>query len=63
MKGFTRAHLDKRIFFSDREWSGMGFLWAIYGHRNYHLGNIDLLGRLAGEDVPDYFGFEPAFLG
>jgi hypothetical protein len=33
----------------------MGFLWGIYSHRSYHLGNIDIFMREADEPAPDFF--------
>jgi hypothetical protein len=47
--------LAKRIRWMDREWSIMGFLWGIYSHRSYHLGNIDLYLREADLPAPDFF--------
>jgi len=47
--------LDKKIRWMDRDWSVMGFLWGIYSHRSYHLGNIDLLLREADAPAPDFF--------
>jgi hypothetical protein len=35
----------------------MGFLWAIYGHHNYHFGHIDMFWRLIGAPGPDYHSF------
>lgn len=51
--------LRKSISFARRDWSVMGFLWAIYGHHNYHHGNIDTYWRLSGCEAMDYFNFEP----
>ncbi|MFV2039288.1 MAG: hypothetical protein ACC660_03505 [Acidimicrobiales bacterium] len=56
---FDDAHMARSLLFSDRKWSVQGFLWAIYGHRNYHIGNIDTYCRLAGAPAPDYFQFDP----
>jgi hypothetical protein len=54
-RAFDQACLDKKIRWMDRDWSVMGFLWGIYSHRSYHLGNIDLLLREADVDAPDFF--------
>lgn len=56
---FDLERMATTVWFSDREWSVQGFLWAIYGHRNYHIGNIDTFCRLAGAEAPDYFQFNP----
>jgi uncharacterized damage-inducible protein DinB len=52
---YTPEQLDKRIDWRGREWTVMGFLWAIYSHRSYHLGNIDILMRESDEPAPDFF--------
>jgi hypothetical protein len=54
-RAFDRACLDKKISWMNRDWSVMGFLWGIYSHRSYHLGNIDLLLREANAEAPDFF--------
>jgi uncharacterized damage-inducible protein DinB len=59
IKSLDDRRLATTVWFSDRRWTVQGFLWAIYGHRNYHIGNIDTYCRLAGADAPDYFRFNP----
>ena len=54
-RSYSDDQLDKKIVWSGREWTVMGFLWAIYSHRAYHLGNIDIFMREADEAAPDYF--------
>jgi len=54
-KVYDQRCLDKRISWMGRDWSVMGFLWGIYSHRSYHLGNIDLLVREADAPAPDFF--------
>jgi uncharacterized damage-inducible protein DinB len=54
-KAYDQRCLEKRIHWMGREWSVMGFLWGIYSHRSYHLGNIDLLVREADAPAPDFF--------
>jgi len=49
------AQLEKRIQWSGSDWTVMGFLWGIYCHRAYHLGNIDIYLREADEPAPDFF--------
>lgn len=56
---FNEARMATMVVFSERQWSAQGFLWAMYGHRNYHIGNIDTFCRLAGAPAPDYFQFNP----
>jgi len=52
---YDQSCLDKKIRWTGRDWSVMGFLWGIYSHRSYHLGNIDLLVREADAKAPDFF--------
>ncbi len=59
LEAFDAEHMATPISFSGRTWTVQGMLWAILGHRNYHIGNIDTYCRLAGADAPDYFQFEP----
>jgi len=40
-------------------WSVMGFLWGLFGHRAYHLGNIDIYVRQADTPAPDFYSFNP----
>ncbi len=58
-RAFSESELRKSVSFSKRKWSVMGFLWAIFGHHNYHHGNIDIYWRLSDCEAMDYFNFEP----
>ena len=60
LRGFDAATLAKPILFSERHWTVMGFCWAMFSHRAFHLGNIDIYLRQSGVVAPDYFRF-PAF--
>lgn len=51
----SEQQLTRRFRWSQRDWSVMGFLWGIYSHRSYHLGNIDIFMREADEEAPDFF--------
>lgn len=57
LQEFDQATLNKRVSFVDRKWTVMGFLWAIYAHRSYHLGNIDIYLRQTNTPAPDFFHF------
>lgn len=41
----TPAQLARQFSFVDRKYTVRGFLWAIYGHHCYHVGQIDQLLR------------------
>lgn len=51
----SENQLAKNLRWSGRDWTVMGFLWGIYSHRSYHLGNIDIFMREADEPAPDFF--------
>lgn len=53
--GISENQLAKNLRWSGRDWTVMGFLWGIYSHRSYHLGNIDIFMREADEPAPDFF--------
>ena len=59
---YTEEQLGKNILFVDREWTMNGFLWGVYSHRAFHLGNIDVLLRQGGVEAPDYFLFPAAVM-
>jgi uncharacterized damage-inducible protein DinB len=52
---YTDADLRKPIRFADRDWTVMGFLWSLYAHRAYHLGNIDIYLRQSDTQAPNFF--------
>ncbi|MFT3821397.1 MAG: DinB family protein [Rubrivivax sp.] len=54
---YTPAHLRKTVHFADHRYSGMGLLWAMYAHRAFHLGNIDIYLRQTDTVAPDFFRF------
>ncbi len=57
LRSYTEEDLRKEIVFADRSWTVMGFLWAMYSHRAFHLGNIDIYLRQSDLVAPDYFRF------
>lgn len=54
------ADLAKRVVFAERAFTGIGLLWAMYAHRAFHLGNIDIYLRQTDTVAPDFFRF-PSF--
>lgn len=61
LKAIPSEQLQVRITFAGdkTQWTVMGFLWGLWGHRAYHLGNLDMLVRLLGGEAPDFFSFNP----
>ena len=58
----TQAELEKKVVWVGRTWSVMGFLWAAYAHRAFHIGNIDIYLRQADVVAPEFFEFNPAVM-
>lgn len=54
LEDFHHQDLDRELRFAGRRYTTMGFLWAIYSHHGYHLGQIDLLMRQLGTEAPEY---------
>jgi hypothetical protein len=61
LKAFSPEQRDRRISFAGdgTEWTVMGFLWGLWGHRAYHLGNLDMLSRIMTGSALDFFSFNP----
>jgi uncharacterized damage-inducible protein DinB len=57
LRSFGKPELTKKVVHTRRTYTGMGFLWAMYAHRSYHLGNIDIYIRQADVKAPDFFNF------
>jgi uncharacterized damage-inducible protein DinB len=58
----TPEQLEKKVVWVGRTWSVMGFLWAAYAHRAFHIGNIDIYLRQADVVAPEFFEFNPAVM-
>lgn len=56
-EGMTPENLSKTVWFQGSEYSGMGFLWAMYAHFAYHLGNIDTYMRQGDMNPTAFFNF------
>jgi len=51
---YDQHDLDKSISFFDRRYTVMGFLWIMFGHQSFHLGQVDLLMRQYSVEPPEY---------
>jgi hypothetical protein len=58
-RSFSAIQLEKHIVWAERRWSVMGFLWGMYAHRAFHIGNIDIYLRQADVVAPEFFEFNP----
>jgi uncharacterized damage-inducible protein DinB len=54
LRNFDDAVLEKNVRFVGQTWTGMGLLWVTYGHRAFHLGNIDIYLRQSDVVVPEF---------
>ncbi|MFA5974015.1 MAG: DinB family protein [Lentimicrobiaceae bacterium] len=54
LSGLTDGNLEKELIFAGRHYTGMGILWAMFGHHAYHLGQLDLLMRQMNITAPEY---------
>lgn len=61
LSALPEDQLAKRMTFAgdDSQWTVMGFLWGMWGHRAYHLGNLDIYLRQSDSETPDFFSFNP----
>lgn len=57
LKTLSSKELAKTVWFQGGEYSMMGFLWAMYSHYAYHLGNIDIYMRQGDMKPTAFFNF------
>ena len=57
LKGMSPEDLTKTVWFQGGEYSAMGFLWTLYGHYAYHLGNIDTYMRQGDMKPTAFYNF------
>jgi|SRR5262245_4715819 len=64
LRSYDETILNKTVRFAGDQttWSVMGFLWGLYAHRAYHLGNLDIYVRQANVDAPDFYSFNPKIM-
>lgn len=57
LRRLTPEQLARTVWFQGGEYSIMGFLWAMYAHYAYHLGNIDTYMRQGDMNPTAFFNF------
>ena len=57
LRELSAEQLAKTVWFQGGEYSIMGFLWALYAHYAYHLGNIDTYMRQGDMNPTAFFNF------
>jgi uncharacterized damage-inducible protein DinB len=54
LDALTPGQLNNRIRFAGRWLTVMGFLWFVFAHHSFHLGQIELLVRQNGHMAPEF---------
>lgn len=57
LQRYSAETLDRTFSFVGRRYTVRGFLWAIYGHHCYHLGQVDQLMRQQNVSPPEFLEF------
>jgi uncharacterized damage-inducible protein DinB len=57
LKELSAEELAGTVWFQGCKYSVMGFLWALYAHYAYHLGNIDTYMRQGDMNPTAFFNF------
>ena len=52
--GFTRRQY-KHVFRGEHQWRLADYLWSLYSHRAFHVGNMDIYLRAAGVTPPVFY--------
>lgn len=58
LNSYNKLDLEKHVSFFNRKYTGMGFLWIIFGHHSYHLGQIDMIMRQNNINPTEYMEWE-----
>jgi uncharacterized damage-inducible protein DinB len=51
----TETQMEKHIFRGEHQWRLVDYLWSIYSHRAFHVGNMDIYLRAAGVTPPAFY--------
>ena len=51
----TDAQMEKTVLRGDHQWTIAGYLWSIYSHRAFHVGNMDIYLRERQVVPPNYY--------
>ena len=49
------ARMEATVYRGDHAWTVAGYLWSIYSHRGFHVGNMDIYLRAKGIKPPAYY--------
>ena len=51
----NEAQMEKHILRDEHQWRLADYLWSIYSHRAFHVGNMDIYLRAAGVTPPAFY--------
>jgi hypothetical protein len=51
----TDTQMEKTVLRGDHQWTIAGYLWSIYSHRAFHVGNMDIYLRERHVVPPNYY--------
>jgi uncharacterized damage-inducible protein DinB len=51
----SEAQLEKHVLRGEHQWRLADYLWSIYSHRAFHVGNMDIYLRATGITPPAYY--------
>ncbi len=54
-RAITDAQMEKTIYRGKTEWTVAAYLWTIYSHRAFHIGNMDIYLRTSHIAPPAYY--------
>src|SRR3546814_7498940 len=57
VRGYSEETLAKPFVFVGRHFTVGGFLWAVYGHHCYHVGQVDQLMRQQSVMPPEFLEY------
>lgn len=55
LQSITDDQMEKTIFRGEHLWTVADYLWSIYSHRAFHIGNMDIYLRAAKIKPPAYY--------
>jgi uncharacterized damage-inducible protein DinB len=48
----SEAQMEKHVYRGEHRWRLADYLWSLYSHRAFHVGNMDIYLRVAGATPP-----------
>jgi len=54
-RAITEEQMEKTVYRGRKEWTVASYLWSIYSHRAFHVGNMDIYLRASRIAPPAYY--------